>query len=259
MANKGKGAERGGKEGGRRSGDRGHYGRLSRERVLATALELVDREGLSALSMRRVGAELGVEAMALYRYAPSKDALLDGLVEALFIELQEYLADAATVGGPDEAVATAAGSLAEEPEWRAELHRIAQATYQVALAHPQVVPLLATRMLAVPLARRPLAVLMDHERVLELLDQAGLDEEKASMAFRAFNSWVLGYIFVELRAMVDNPEESDPAFRLGLHRMPVQELPRLRKTAPALAEHGGPEGLAAGLAALLDRFVQNAA
>ncbi|HET6357284.1 TetR/AcrR family transcriptional regulator [Streptomyces sp.] len=258
MAKKGKGAERGGKEGGRRSGDRGHYGRLSRERVLATALELVDREGLSALSMRRVGAELGVEAMALYRYAPSKDALLDGLVEALFIELQEYLDDAAA-GGPDDAGATAAGSLAEGPQWRTELHRIAQATYQVALDHPQVVPLLATRMLAVPLARRPLAVLMDHERVLELLEQAGLDEERASMAFRAFTSWVLGYIFVELRAMVDNPEESDPAFRLGLHRMPVQELPRLRKTAPALAEHGGPEGLAAGLAALLDRFVTNAA
>lgn len=260
MAKKGKGAERGGKEGGRRSGDRGHYGRLSRERVLATALELVDREGLSALSMRRVGAELGVEAMALYRYAPSKDALLDGLVEALFIELQEYLDDAATAaGGPDEAVATSAGLLVDGQEWRTELHRIAQATYQVALAHPQVVPLLATRMLAVPLARRPLAVLMDHERVLELLEQAGLDEEKASMAFRAFTSWVLGYIFVELRAMVDNPEESDPAFRLGLHRMPVQELPLLRRTAPALAEHGGPEGLAAGLAALLDRFVTNAA
>ncbi|MEU3917517.1 TetR/AcrR family transcriptional regulator [Streptomyces sp. NPDC029004] len=258
MAKKGKGAERGGKEGGRRSGDRGHYGRLSRERVLATALELVDREGLSALSMRRVGAELGVEAMALYRYAPSKDALLDGLVEALFIELQEYLDDAAA-GGPDDAVATAVGSLAEGPQWRTELHRIAQATYRVALDHPQVVPLLATRMLAVPLARRPLAVLMDHERVLELLEQAGLDEEKASMAFRAFTSWVLGYIFVELRAMVDNPEESDPAFRLGLHRMPVQELPLLRKTAPALAEHGGPEGLAAGLDALLDRFVTNAA
>ncbi|MFK4227585.1 TetR/AcrR family transcriptional regulator, partial [Streptomyces sp. NPDC019890] len=136
---------RGRTENERRPGDRGRYGQLSRERVLATALELVDREGLSALSMRRVGAELGVEAMALYRYAPSKDALLDGLVEALFIELEEYLAAPATVvvGGGD-AAATAVGPFAEGPEWRAELHRIAQATYQVALAHPQVVPLLAT-------------------------------------------------------------------------------------------------------------------
>jgi AcrR family transcriptional regulator len=234
---------------GRRAADRGRYGKLSRERVLAAALELVDREGLSALSMRRVGSELGVEAMALYRYAPSKDALLDGLVEALYLELQDFLAD----GGAE---ATAPGAAAEGPEWRAELHRIAQATYQVALAHPQVVPLLATRMLAVPMARRPLAILKDHERVLTLLEQAGLDMSQAAGAFRAFTSWVLGYIFVELRAMVDNPDESDPAFRLGLHRMPVQELPRLREAAPALAEHGGPQGLAAGLDALLDRFAQ---
>jgi AcrR family transcriptional regulator len=60
--------------------------------MLASALELVDREGLSALSMRRLGAELGVEAMALYRYAASKDALLDGLVVALYPELESRLA-----------------------------------------------------------------------------------------------------------------------------------------------------------------------
>src|SRR4051794_35847891 len=75
----------------RRASDRGRYGRLNRERVLTAALVLVDREGLSALSMRRLGAELGVEAMALYRYAASKDALLDGLVEALYLELEERL------------------------------------------------------------------------------------------------------------------------------------------------------------------------
>src|SRR5690606_28180815 len=75
----------------RRASDRGRYGRLSRERVLAAALRLVDDEGLSALSMRRLGAELSVEAMALYRYAASKDALLDGLVEALYLELEERL------------------------------------------------------------------------------------------------------------------------------------------------------------------------
>lgn len=221
----------------RRAEGRRRQGRLSRERVLAAGLDLVDREGLSALSMRRMGAELGVEAMALYRYAEGKDALLDGLVEALYVELQEHLA---------------AGTA--EAEWRAELHRVARGTYEVALAHPQVVPLLATRMLAVPLARRPLPVLKEQERVLMLLERSGLDEDGMAAAFRAFTSWVLGYIFVELRVMVDNPEETDPAFRLGLHRMPVNELPRLRRTAPTLAEHGGKEGLAAGLDALLADF-----
>jgi len=222
----------------RRASDRGRHGRLSRERVLSAALELVDREGLSALSMRRLGAELGVEAMALYRYAAGKDALLDGLVEALYLELENRLAQ-----GSDN-----------QKDWRAELRRTALATYAVCLDHPHVVPLLATRMLAVPLARRPLAVLKDHERMLALLENAGLDEARAAAVFRACTAWVLGYVSVELRAMVDNPEESDPAFRLGLHRMPAQELPHLRASAPALAEQGGPEGLTAGLDALLDRF-----
>ncbi|WP_432137965.1 MULTISPECIES: TetR/AcrR family transcriptional regulator [unclassified Streptomyces] len=227
----------------RRASDRGRYGRLNRERVLASALELVDGEGLSALSMRRLGGELGVEAMALYRYASSKDALLDGLVEALYLELEERLG--AQPGDP-----AASGS----PAWRSGLHRIARTTYDVCLAHPRAVPLLATRMLAVPLARRPAAVLRDHERVLALLAEAGFDEEGASAVFRAFTAWLLGYVSVELQPMVDNPEESDPAFRLGLHRMPPQELPRLRQAAPALAERGGREGLAEGLDALLDHF-----
>ena len=225
----------------RRAGDRGRYGRLSRERVLASALKLVDQEGLSALSMRKLGAELGVEAMALYRYADGKDALLDGLVEALYLELEERLT-------------AEPGPSTEEPAWRSELHRIARATYNVCLAHPQAVPLLTTRMLAVPLAQRPLAVLKDHERVLALLREAGLDETRIPAIFRAFTAWLLGYVSAELRPMVDNADEPDPAFRLGLHRMPPQELPTLRETAPALADRGGPEGLAAGLDALLDRF-----
>ncbi|GAB2762241.1 TetR/AcrR family transcriptional regulator [Streptomyces bullii] len=227
----------------RRASDRGPYGRLSRERVLASALALVDREGLSALSMRRLGTELGVEAMALYRYAASKDALLDGLVEALFLELEERLA-----AEPEPA------GTAQSPAWRSGLHRVARTMYDVCLAHPRAVPLLATRMLAVPLARRPAAVLRNHERVLVLLRGAGFDAATASAVFRAFTAWLLGYVAVELQPMVDNPEEPDPAFRLGLHRLPAQELPTLRETAASLAEGGGPEGLAAGLDALLDRF-----
>lgn len=229
----------------RRASDRGHYGRLSRDRVLTAALDLVDEEGLSALSMRRLGARLGVEAMALYRYAEGKDALLDGLVEALYLELVERL----SASSPPDSSAPP-----HPAAWRSELHRIARAMYEVCLTHPQVVPLLATRMLAVPLARRPLAVLKEHERVLALLRDAGLGPDRTAAVFHAFTSWVLGYVSVELRAIVDNPEEEDPAFRMGLHRMPPQELPRLRELAETLAERGGPQGLEAGLDALLDRF-----
>ncbi|OKK03538.1 TetR family transcriptional regulator [Streptomyces sp. CB03234] len=213
-------------------------GRLSRDLVLATALALVDREGLSALSMRRLAAELGVEAMALYRYAAGKDALLDGLVEAVFTELLDTL---------DEA--------AEETGWRGELHRTVRGIHRVSLRHPHVVPLLATRMLAVPLSSRPQAVLRAQERLLALLALAGLDDHRTQLAYRAVVAWALGYVFVELTAVVDDPDEPEPAIRLGLHRMPVHELPHLRATVPALAERAGEDVLAVGLDALLDRFL----
>src|SRR3712207_8923049 len=61
---------------------------LSRRRVLEAAVRFADREGLEALSMRKLGADLGVEAMSLYNHVPNKDALLDGMVEVLLGELE---------------------------------------------------------------------------------------------------------------------------------------------------------------------------
>ena len=61
---------------------------MSRRRVLEEALRFADREGLEALTMRKLGAELGVEAMSLYNHVPNKGALLDGMVEVLLGELE---------------------------------------------------------------------------------------------------------------------------------------------------------------------------
>ncbi|MGA5423916.1 TetR/AcrR family transcriptional regulator C-terminal domain-containing protein [Streptomyces lavendulocolor] len=268
---------------GRRASDHGRYGKLSRERVLVAALGVVDAEGLSALSMRRLGTELGVEAMSLYRYLPGKGALLDGLVEALYQQVEEDLAreagdvpegwgapaatDVPATGAPPASRAAPETQVAPQaqpgaPEarpgsegagWRAGLQRIAHAVYAVGLRHPEVVPLLATRMLSVPLARRPAAVLRVDENVLRLLHEGGLDTDTATAAHRAFTAWLLGYLLVDLRAMVDAPEEPDPAFRLGLHRLPAHDFPRLRESAPSLAGRGGRAELSAGVDALLDR------
>lgn len=67
--------------------DKADRSTLSRERVISAALTLVDREGIDALSMRRLGAELGVDPMAVYHYIPNKAALLDCLVDAIMTEL----------------------------------------------------------------------------------------------------------------------------------------------------------------------------
>src|SRR5687767_13509300 len=62
---------------------------LTRERVLAAAVRIVDREGLEALTMRRLGEALGVEAMSLYRHVPGRGALLDGIHETILSELPD--------------------------------------------------------------------------------------------------------------------------------------------------------------------------
>ncbi|MFD8008885.1 TetR/AcrR family transcriptional regulator [Streptomyces sp. NPDC059762] len=222
-------------------------GRLTRERVLRAALTVADAEGLAALSMRRVAVELGVETMALYRYTESKDDLLDGLVETLFLEVEERLSKAP---GPTGAEAPG-GPPVGLPALRDALHGIARELYRVAVEHPNVISLCASRPLTVPLARRPLAVLRVHERLLTLLRAAGLDDAAALRVYRAFLSWVLGYVVIDLRAVVDDPDEPEPAFRLGLHRLPARDFPMLRAYGPALAERGGEEQLAAGLDALL--------
>ena len=76
--------------GSRQDDPRRRRGQLSRERVLAAALALVDAEGVDTLTMRRLGRELGCNAMALYRYANSRDALLDGVWRPSMAELANY-------------------------------------------------------------------------------------------------------------------------------------------------------------------------
>ena len=62
---------------------------LDRERIVAAALDFIDANGLPGLTMRRLGAQLGVEAMALYRYVPSKEELLDAVVESLVAQVRD--------------------------------------------------------------------------------------------------------------------------------------------------------------------------
>jgi AcrR family transcriptional regulator len=214
--------------------------------VLRAAIALADREGLTALTMRSLAIDLGVEPMALYRYADGKQALLDGMVEAFYTEVNDLVR--AGLEAPTRSTEVGGGG------WRAELHRIARAFCQVADAHPAVFPLVATRPLSLPLARRPTAMLQLNEQVLALLDRAGLDDRATLRLYRAVVGWVIGYLLVDKRQVIDNPEEPEPLLRLGLHRLPADQYPRLRALAPLLTDHDPKAELAAGLDILLDRL-----
>src|SRR5262245_29256001 len=73
---------------------------LTRERVLVAARELADRDGIEALTMRRLADDLGVEAMSLYHHLPNKDAILDGLVELGFQEIADEVGEPGALDGP---------------------------------------------------------------------------------------------------------------------------------------------------------------
>ncbi len=204
--------------------------RLSREIVLSAALALVDAEGLEALSMRRLGQELGRDPMSLYRYAANRADLLDGVTEQVLDKLTIFPHD---------------------PDWQAQLRKIAHDLRLLALRHPNVVPLLVTRPLSTPLGLRPLGTLRPLEQILTLLIEAGFSPRDALHVYRAYYGFLYGHILNELQEYVVDPDENEAILRLGLHRLPVKEFPRLRALGPVLAEYDGDAELDQGLTILL--------
>jgi AcrR family transcriptional regulator len=205
-------------------------GKITRDVVLATALEIIDRDGADALSMRRLAQALGRDPMALYRYAPSKAALLDGVTEVVLAQLNVNPAD---------------------PDWAGQLRAVGRDFRRLALAHPHVVPLLVTRPLATPLGLRPRGTLRPLEDILTLLTRAGFSGADALHVYRALFGFLYGHVLNELQELVENPDETDDVLRLGLYRLPIGEFPILRSLAPDLARYDGAAELERGLNILL--------
>ena len=205
-------------------------GKITREVVLAAALELIDAGGPDALTMRRLARALGRDPMILYRHAPNKAALLDGVAETVLAQLAVDAAD---------------------PDWAAQLRAVARHYRALALAHPRVVPLLVTRPLATPLALRPPGTLRPLEDILALLTRAGFSGPDALHIYRALFGFLHGHVLNELQELVEKPEETDDLLRLGLHRLPIGEFPLLRSLAPVLAAYNGAAELERGLDILL--------
>ncbi|MBT2586548.1 TetR/AcrR family transcriptional regulator C-terminal domain-containing protein [Arthrobacter sp. ISL-95] len=203
---------------------------LSRELVLSTALALLDAEGLEALTMRRLGQELGRDPMSLYRYAKSRTALLDGVTELVLNERTIF---------------------PEDPDWQGQLRRIAHDIRLIALRHPNVVPLLVTRPLSTPMGLRPVGTLRPLEQILDLLIEAGFAPSDALHVYRAFYGFLYGHILNELQEFIVDPDEDEALLRLGLHRLPAKEFPRLRALAPLLADYDGEAELEEGITILL--------
>lgn len=144
---------------------------LNAERVVAAAMALADAEGLSALTMRRLAASLGVEPMSLYHHVPGKDRLLDGLTEALLAELS----------------AAVAAQVRADDDWRTALRARCLTAREVMVRHRWAPGLLGSR------STIPAGLYPYYEAVLATMIRGGLSYHLAHRAIHALGTMVLGF------------------------------------------------------------------
>jgi AcrR family transcriptional regulator len=198
---------------------------LNRETILDRAVALIEREGPDALSMRRLGASLGVEAMAIYHHFSGRQELLraigDRLLEPLHhIELGE--------------------------DWREACRRFATALRDVAVAWPATFQLLGLQPFDTPDSLGPV------ERLLGVLIAAGFAPPTALAVYRATASYARGYALAEATGFT--VDAALPEGRRRLAALPKAEFPILTGSARQLAALDADAGYELGLHALLTGF-----
>jgi len=171
---------------------------LSRERVLEVAVSLLDREGLSGFSMRRLGAELEADPMAVYYYFPNKGALLDGVLERIL---------ARVVLPEDVRIA-----------WPEQIRMVMRELRRVLRNHAHVVPLLIARPLWTP------ASLQIGDMLARLLLEAGFTEDQAADAILSLSSYLVGHLLAE-QEPTDRTTISEQEARAHLMQSAIEKYP----------------------------------
>ena len=149
-----------------KSETQGRRSTLTRERVLKAAVRLADREGLDAVSMRRLGTELGIEAMSLYTHVRDKDDLLDGMLELVIREIPIHRDGA---------------------DWKGSLRTTIHSARHVILGHPWAPRVIETRNDPGPSGLRY------YDAVMGILREAGFSLEMTHHAIHLFGSRLLGF------------------------------------------------------------------
>lgn len=190
---------------------------LTRRRILEAALTLIDERGLDDLTMRALGAELGVEAMSIYKHVPGKGAVLDGVVELLLEDLE---ADSE----PAE-------------DWRGQLTGIARRMRALSHRHPSAFPLLRRRSVSAYVVGRQAV-----EDALRMMIDAGFAPGDAVNAMRSVMRFVLGFALSEPGGVVadDGPGLETPTPIAGEFPLVAELLGRLtsREGEDELFEYG---------------------
>lgn len=201
--------------------------RLDRSKILEVALAVVDAEGLGALSMRRLGSELGVDPMSLYHHVPGKAALVSGLVERVFAEMQEPTA----IGAWEERVRA----------WAASYRRLT-------LSHPNLVLQIVSDPAAVSTA-----MLLVSEPLYRALSDAGLPPAAIVRAAGSLVDFVNGFVLAE--ASTPHTAGDEATILARIEAGPADRLPTLQRVYSALRDQGAVLTFDAGFDAGIDTLV----
>jgi AcrR family transcriptional regulator len=172
--------------------------------VLQAALGLADREGLDRLTMRRLGLELGVEAMSLYNHLANKEAVLDGLVDLVFGEIDIQCG---------------------EGEWRDAMRRRAISAREALARHPWAIGLMESRRHAGPMN------LSHHEAVLRCLRESGFSVELTAHAYSALDSYIYGFALQQAGLPFDTGEQAAEVAESILGQSVGEDYPYLAEIA----------------------------
>ena len=199
---------------------------LSRERILRAALALADRDGIAAVTMRRVAGRLGVEAMSLYNHVQNKDDLVDGIIDLVVSEIE-----LPKPGG----------------DWRDAMRRRAVSTHDVLLRHPWAAQLVGSRPSPGP------AMLRYVDATLACLVEAGFSYALADHAWNAMDNHIYGFTVQELRFPFE-PDEYAEVAKASLDLIPAEQYPHLRALAQEVisGRHSGLHDFTLGLDLILD-------
>lgn len=173
---------------------------LTRERVLEAAIDLADEIGIESLTIRKLAARLDVGAMTIYHHVPSKEAIVDGMVEAVFSEIEKP---------------------PTEVDWKEAIRRRCVSAREVLNRHPWAAPLMESQTEPGP------ANLSHHDAVLGCLRSGGLSIQLAAHAYAILDSFIYGFAFEEATLPTQGGEGfAEIAEQIAAH-FPADQYPHL--------------------------------
>ena len=175
--------------------------------MLDAAIKLADEGGLGSLSMRKLGQELGVEAMAIYYHFANKDEIVDGIVDLVFGEID------LPAGGAD---------------WRTAMRRRAISLRDALLRHRWAIGLMEARRNAGP------ANLRHHDAMIGSLRAGGFSTSMTALAYSVLDAYIYGFALTKMNLPFETAEEIADVAQTMLAPFPVGEYPNL---IAFMAEH----------------------